>query len=96
MTATITRLHIDERRRRFMSMDDLSIPDNEIGSLYRRAIIEYGATCLWNCRPTPTDDGMALIAERLQKYGDLRAWYLADEILQHIEDRSNASRQPSV
>ena len=90
MATVISREHIAERRRQFMSVDRSDIPDDQIGHLYRRAIAEYGATCLWNCRPSPTVDGMATIAERLMIYGDLRAWYLADEILETIGKPANA------
>jgi hypothetical protein len=86
----VTRAYIDERRRQFLSSDRDDIPDTDLGRLYRHAISKYGTTCLWNCRPKPTESGMRVIADRLMTYGDLRAWYLADDILQAIGKNSNA------
>lgn len=75
--------------------EKLKVPaaSGELGDLYRTAIERYGATCLWNCSPDPSIGGMEVIASRLQKYGDLRAWYLAAKIKEAIE---NAPRPPSI
>ena len=76
---------IEAYRRRKMVPDSL-IPNNEFGDLYRRVTKEYGATCLWNCHPTPTPEGAQLVAERLMGYGDLRAWHMAHRLLEIAND----------
>ncbi len=48
--------------------------------LFEEAVGRYGATCLWNCRPAPTLEGMALIERRLRQHGDMGAWRLAAAI----------------
>jgi hypothetical protein len=92
----VTRAYIDERRRQFLSSDRDDIPDTDLGRLYKRAISKYGTTCLWNCRPKPTESGMRVIADRLMKHGDLRAWYFAAEILQIIGEPEHAPRLASI
>jgi hypothetical protein len=93
MNSAVTKSRIDERRRHKDALREAAIPDTELGMLFKKATETYGATCLWNCNPYPTPEGMALIAERLMKYGDLRAWYLASQI---IEALKGAARLPSV
>lgn len=85
MTHGETFAKIDEHRRR-KAIPDALIPDNEFGRLYREALDRYGATCLWNCRPQPTPEGVAVIADRLIKHGDLRAWHVAHRMLELCND----------
>ena len=49
-------------------------------TLFDEATSRYGATCLWNCRPEPTAEGLALIERRLRQHGDMGAWRLAAAI----------------
>lgn len=81
------------RKRQAARLSETLTPDNEFGTLYKKALRLYGSRCLWNCSPEPTPDGMMVVAERLKKYGDLRAWYLAAEIKEAV---SNAARPPSI
>jgi hypothetical protein len=87
------RSRIDEHRERLRASKQAIIPDSELGALFKKATETYGATCLWNCTPSPSPEGLILIAERLMKYGDLRAWQLASQI---IEALKGATRLPSV
>jgi hypothetical protein len=69
-----------------------TLPDSKLGELFRRAYTDYGARCLWNCKPTLSEEGVNVVIERLQKYGDLRAWYLAAD----IRAESQNARQFSI
>lgn len=57
-----------------------TVPDTTLGALFRRAYEKYGSKCLWNCKPSFSEEGLDVLVERLQKYGDLRAWHLAADI----------------
>ncbi len=73
------------RKRTAQSVVD-GLPDTELGRLFRQAYEKYGAQCLWNCKPTLSEEGVKVVVERLQKYGDLRAWYLAADILEESKN----------
>ena len=55
---------------------------NDLGSLYRRAFVEYGAHALWNKRQleNPTPDDALVVARALRIEGDRDARRLAEEI----------------
>ena len=61
-----------------------ALPDDgwnaRLDELYDAAIGRFGATCLWNARPSRTKQGMRVVAERLRLYGNMAAWRLAAEI----------------
>lgn len=78
-------MHIRDRIDRYRANKALRITAaiadaGPLGDLYKKAMSRYGARCFWNCTPEPTPEGMAVVADRLERYGDLRAWYLASEI----------------
>lgn len=68
-----------------------TVPDTALGALFRSAYEKYGAKCLWNCKPSFSEEGLDVLVERLQKHGDLRAWYLAADI---NEERQHARQFP--
>ena len=51
-----------------------------LGALYDQAIAKYGRRCLWNAAPSRSISGIAVVAERLQQYGNMDAWRLAAQI----------------
>lgn len=83
---------IKAHRRKTAESVLATVPETPLGTLFREAYEKYGAKCLWNCKPTFSDEGLDVLVERLQKYGDLRAWYLAADI---NEERQHA-RQFSI
>lgn len=55
----------------------------EIAKRYDSVVEDYRSMCFWNLAEdflprTPTD--LALVAENLEKYGDLKAYKIAGEI----------------
>jgi hypothetical protein len=77
---------IENFRRRTIQSVLEDVPDTDLGRLFRKAYENYGATCLWNCKPRFSEEGINVVIERLQKYGDLRAWYLAADIRKESEN----------
>ncbi len=91
--STIEKIEAYRRRK---TVPDSLIPNNEFGDLYRRATKEYGATCLWNCHPTPTAEGAKVVARRLMEYGDLRAWHMAHRLLEISNDATEGTPEVIV
>ena len=61
----------------------------DLRDLFDEAAEKFGAMCLWNFEPVPTINGLAVIADRLQKNGGMPAWRLSEKISTAIK---NATR----
>ena len=51
-----------------------------VETLIDEAMKRYKARCFWNCAPPKTLDGVEAVRRRLQTYGDMEAWRLAERI----------------
>jgi hypothetical protein len=56
-----------------------SISD-EASALHDEALSRFKTRCFWNTNPPKSQDGLAVIHDRLQAYGDMEAWRLAARI----------------
>ena len=56
----------------------------KLKDLYDQALSEYRTRCLWNCSPSYSVEGLTAIAEQLKTYGDMKAWKLAQTILEEL------------
>lgn len=54
--------------------------NQSLKSLFDQALRDYRTRCFWNCEPTFCEVGLDLVADRLRKHGNLKAWHLADQI----------------
>lgn len=80
-----------EGRRRMGAADRQEEPSSDLVMLHRQAMEDFKLRCFWNCCPSPTPAGMRVVADQLEKYGDMRAWQLATRIRETLE---HAARCP--
>ena len=71
-------LRLASKLRRQYRQEQFHSP--ELSSLFHEATTIHGPTCLWNIKPTPTTNGLRLIAQRLRQHGGMTAWNLATKI----------------
>jgi hypothetical protein len=77
---------IETARRLREARDVLS---DEANALHEEALSRFKARCFWNSNPPKSENGLAVIHDRLQTYGDMDAWRLAARI--HKVMRRHAS-----
>jgi hypothetical protein len=61
----------------------------EASALHDEALSRFKTTCFWNSNPPKSQDGLAVVHDRLQSYGNMEAWRLAARIrkVMHLAPR---------
>jgi hypothetical protein len=68
---------IETARKLREARDALS---EEASALHEEALSRFKARCFWNSNPPKSENGLVVIHDRLQAYGDMEAWRLAARI----------------
>ena len=81
----------------------VSNENSKLRELYDQAMADYRLRCFWNCAPSCTDSGLDVVVDNLRKYGNLKAWRLADAIeeersdfLSDLKDRASLAHTSSL